>query len=459
MTEPAGDHLSWTCPACAQRVPSRVDACRCGYEKQSAPLVVPEEPSAERARSSTPASLLLILGAAVGIAITVFVLRSQKEATPAPASLTVSASTAESSVVDTPEAATDALVAPVTGSKSFPQPATASPSIAAPPVSGSIEDIVSAALPAVASIDTGTSRGSGFFVRPDLVVTNAHVVEGHTSVQLQAGGSKYTARVMTSSAGYDLALLQVYGANPSQVTLHLGTASSARAGEEVIAIGYALGSLSNTVTRGIVSAIRQTGSVTLLQTDAAINPGNSGGPLLDRSGQVIGINSMGIAKEVGEGLGFAIAVDHVTQLLAGQSMPSTSTPLASLTQVMGGPSEGDQRRIDGVNQLEKVFDWASRNSDQLDTSWDKGARICVAGTSRTSSSRAWFALWETNGVRLSTTTGYDCASWLASMRADALQIHDAMAKASEGARRVGVYPGTMRDLRRKYRLDWDGWDR
>ena len=116
---------------------------------------------------------------------------------------------------------------------------------------------------------------------------------------------------------------------------------------------------------------------------------------------------------------------------------------------MGGPSEGDQRRIDGANQLEKVFDWASRNSDQiLDTSWDKGARICVAGTSRTSSSRAWFALWETNGVRLSTTTGYDCASWLASMRGDALQIHDAVAKASEGARRVGVYPGTMRDLRR-----------
>ena len=458
MTEPAGDQFSWTCPACARKVPSRVDACRCGHEKQSAPVVVPKESSAERARSSPPASVLLILGVAVGIVITVFIVRSQKDETPAPPSPTVSAFTAESSVVDTPEPATDTLVAPVTGSISLAQPVIASPSIAAPPVR-STEDIVSAALPAVASIDTGTSRGSGFFVRPDLVVTNAHVVEGQTSVQLQAGGSKYTARVMTTSAGYDLALLQVYGANPSQVTLRLGTAASARAGEEVIAIGYALGSLSNTVTRGIVSAIRQTGSVTLLQTDAAINPGNSGGPLLDRSGQVIGVNSMGIARQVGEGLGFAIAVDHVTQLLAGQSMPSTSTPLAGLTQVMGGPSEGDQRRIDGAKQLERVFDRASRNSDQLDTSWDKGAGICVAGMSRTSSSRAWFALWETNGVRLSTTTGYDCASWVASMRGDALQIHDAMAKASEGARRVGVYPGTMRDLRRKYRLDWDGWDR
>ena len=403
--------------------------------------------------------MLLILGAAIGVAVAVFVVRSQKDETPAPAPRTVSASTAESAVVDTPEAATAAFVAPVIGSISFPQPATASAGSAAPPVSRSIEDIVSAALPAVASIDAGASRGSGFFVRPDLVVTNAHVVEGHSSVQLQAGGSKYTARVMTTSPGYDLALLQVYGANPSQVTLRLGTAASARAGEEVIAIGYALGSLSNTVTRGIVSAIRQTGNVTLLQTDAAINPGNSGGPLLDRSGEVIAINSMGIAKQVGEGLGFAIAVDHVKQLLAGQSMPSTGTPLAGLTQAMGGPSEGDQRRIDGANELEKVLDWASRNSDQLDTSWDKGARICVAGTSRTGASRAWFALWESNGVRLSTTTGYDCASWLESMRGNALQIHDAMAKASERARRVGVYPGTMRDLRRKYRLDWDGWDR
>jgi hypothetical protein len=88
-----------------------------------------------------------------------------------------------------------------------------------------------------------------------------------------------------------------------------------------------------------------------------------------------------------------------------------------------------------------------------------GARFCVAGTSRTNASRAWFALWEANGVRLSTTTGYDCGSWLESIRNNALQIHDVMDKANEAARRVGVYPGTMRDLRRKYRLDWDGWDR
>src|SRR5207237_8757887 len=69
-----------------------------------------------------------------------------------------------------------------------------------------IEMIVSESLPAVASIDTGTARGSGFFVKPDLVVTNNHVVEGQTSVQLQACNANYTARVVTTSTGVDLAL-------------------------------------------------------------------------------------------------------------------------------------------------------------------------------------------------------------------------------------------------------------
>src|SRR5205814_5151150 len=190
--------------------------------------------------------------------------------------------------------ASETLVAPVTGSITLIRPSTNAPATSAvpSPASGSIEDVVSAALPAVASIDTGTGRGSGFFVRPDLVVTNNHVIEGQNSVTLQAGGNKYTARVMSASPAIDLALLQVFNPNPQQPTLRLGSAASARPGEEVIAIGYALGALSNTVTRGIVSALRQAGSVTLIQTDAAINPGNSGGPLLDRTGTVIGINSM-----------------------------------------------------------------------------------------------------------------------------------------------------------------------
>ncbi len=405
--------------------------------------------------------MLLILGTALGIGIAVLVVRSQNDKPEAPATLTLSAAPDQPPASATADpASTDTFVPPFTGSIVLTRPATATVTDNPGPSSSttaSIEDIVSAALPAVASIDAGNARGSGFFIRPDTVLTNAHVVEGQSSVRLQAGGATYSARVITSSAGIDVAVLQVFSPNPNQATLRLGSAATARAGEEVIAIGFALGALSNTVTRGIVSAIRQAGNVTLIQTDAAINPGNSGGPLIDRSGQVIGINSMGISKQVGEGLGFAIAIDHAAALLQGQSTPSATTPLAGLNQAMGGPSEGDQRRAAGKDGLEKAFDRASKNGDQLDGSWDKFTHACVARTSR-GGDRAWFALLEASGVTLAERNStYDCGSWMNDLKNNAQQIRDAMDKATERARRDGVYPGEIRDLRRRYRLEWGGW--
>ncbi len=95
------------------------------------------------------------------------------------------------------------------------------------PATASLEDVVSRILPAVASITAGQSRGTGFFVRPDQVLTNAHVVQGHTSVTLQVGTTTYSARVMTVSTGSDLALLQVSGANPNQPVLTMGSVSPA----------------------------------------------------------------------------------------------------------------------------------------------------------------------------------------------------------------------------------------
>jgi S1-C subfamily serine protease len=80
------------------------------------------------------------------------------------------------------------------------------------------------------------------------VLTNAHVVGGQTSVRLQVGDASYSARVINTSTGSDLAVLQVYNTNPAQPVLTLGSVSSARVGEEVIAVGSALGVLSNTVT-------------------------------------------------------------------------------------------------------------------------------------------------------------------------------------------------------------------
>ncbi len=130
------------------------------------------------------------------------------------------------------------------------------------------------------------SRGTGFFVAPDRVLTNAHVVEGQSSVQLQVGAATYTARVAADVAGHRPGHPRGRQRRIRRSRCcRLGTATTARVGQEVIAIGSALGVLSNTVTRGIVSAVRQVGAVTLIQTDAAINPGNSGGPLVDRDGR------------------------------------------------------------------------------------------------------------------------------------------------------------------------------
>ena len=446
-----GEPLSWNCPACNRRVPARFEDCRCGFRRQAAPPFAAPVSEPQEARSGPSGSLLLILGAALGIGIAFFVVRGRNDQPKGVAPTTPAASTS------TPLSVTRTASAQPTPAAA-PDPPPADHTRPPAPSQKSIETLVTESLPAVASIDTGTARGSGFFVRPDLVVTNNHVVDGQTSVQLQAGNAKYTARVMTTSPGVDLALLQVYGANPNQTTLRLGSTSDARAGEEVIAIGYALGALSNTVTRGIVSAVRESGQVTLIQTDAAINPGNSGGPLLNRDGAVIGVNSMGMSKQVSEGLGFAISVDQVKDLLAGHTTASTSTtPIAQLNQAMTGATETDQRRASSQTQLEQAFDWAAKNGAQLDADWDSGAKTCVVAAPSVGD-RAWFATWEPGSVRLAVNNGYNCKGWLDGFTNNATQIRATLAKATEAARAAGVYPGVVRDLRRKYRLEWRGWD-
>ena len=323
----------------------------------------------------------------------------------------------------------------------------------------SLEDVVARTLPAVVSIDAGQSRGTGFFVRPDYVLTNAHVVEGQSSVQLHIGDTQYTARVMRTAPGSDLAVLQVFNANPAQPVLRLGTVNALRVGQEVIAVGSALGVLSNTVTRGIVSAVRDAGQVTLIQTDAAINPGNSGGPLVDRNGVVIGVNSMAVASRVGQGLGFAVAIDHAASLISGQA-PATAvaTPLQGLNRMMGAPSEGDQMRERGQQAYRQTLEWAARNGDQLDNYWDRYARTCVASVTRTGA-RAWFAVFEPNGVRIVATSQYNCEGWLDTVRTNATTVRTELMNAAESARQSGVYPGVLREMRREYRFDWVGLDR
>ena len=335
-------------------------------------------------------------------------------------------------------------------------PPASSPAAVSPPASSSLEDMVSRIIPAIASIDAAGVRGTGFFIKRDQVLTNAHVVERQTSVRLHVGQKVYDARVAGMSTGFDLAVLQVSNPDANQPTLALGSAQTARAGQEVIAVGAALGVLSNTVTRGIVSAVRQAGDVTLIQTDAALNPGNSGGPLVDRAGTVIGVNSIGFSRA--QGVAFAVAIDHASSLLSGRPVSTVQTPLTALNQAMGGPSESDQRRALGEQAYARVAEWAARNGDQLDAFWNRYAATCVASSTR-SGDRPWFAAYEPGGVRIHATSVYDCEGWLSTVRTNAEQIREEMDKAAELARQSGVYPGVLRDMRRQLRLQWTGWDR
>lgn len=318
------------------------------------------------------------------------------------------------------------------------------------------EDVVAQVLPAVVSIETSTGRGSGFFVRPDTVLTNDHVVSGQSYVELTVGTRTYSARVVSTSPGADLAVLQVSMPNPQQPVLPLGTVTGTRPGQEVIAVGSALGVLSNTVTRGIISAVRQAGQVTLIQTDAAINPGNSGGPLIDRSGRVIGINSMGIASRVAQGLGFAVAVDHASELLSGRRSAATSTPVEALSTAMTGLSEAERAREQATRQYAAVVQWAAREADSLDDYWTRYARFCVSAAVN-AGDRPWFATYQRNGITPAPVSAYNCDAFFEAVTTNAGEVRQRLEAAGEAARRAGVFPGVLRDLRRQSRIDWSGW--
>ena len=137
-------------------------------------------------------------------------------------------------------------------------------------------------------------------------------------------GSEYPATIVDQSADSDLALLKIDGTGLTAATI--GDSSTIEVGETAVAIGSPLGTYTETVIRGIVSALGRTVTVAdettsrpvtltgLIQTDAAINPGNSGGPLLDASGAVIGINTA--VSTNAEGLGFAIPIAEAAALIA-----------------------------------------------------------------------------------------------------------------------------------------------
>lgn len=162
-----------------------------------------------------------------------------------------------------------------------------------------------------------TGTGSGVVITEDgYIITNNHVVEGAAKVSVDVPNKgKFEATVIGLDRAYDIALLHINTTGLEYATL--GDSDALVMGQEVVALGYPLGS-AQTVTAGLVSAlnvnVRVEGvSMSLLRTNAAINPGNSGGGLFDRSGRLIGIvNAKQVDTDI-EGLGYAIPINAAVE--------------------------------------------------------------------------------------------------------------------------------------------------
>jgi S1-C subfamily serine protease len=187
-----------------------------------------------------------------------------------------------------------------------------------------VADGVTATDPTTGQTGTGTATGSGvIFDANGLILTNHHVVAGDPSkltVNLKDGRS-LPATIYGIDTLTDLAIVKVDATGLP--TAPIGDSSTIQVGQQAIAIGSPLGTFTDSVTSGIISAIGRDIPVenevlhNLIQTDTAINPGNSGGPLLDPSGKVIGINTA-VAGD-SQGIGFAIPINIARPLLAQAS--------------------------------------------------------------------------------------------------------------------------------------------
>ncbi|WP_309572257.1 trypsin-like peptidase domain-containing protein [Deinococcus sp.] len=172
-----------------------------------------------------------------------------------------------------------------------------------------------------------TGTGSGYFVNTQGdIITNNHVVDGASEITIRLHGSKatYKARVIARAPDFDLALIRAEGVPQASIQpIPLGDSDQLDVGLKAIAMGAPF-DLDFSVSEGIISSLERTVPVgtksvnqSVIQTDAAINPGNSGGPLLNSSGQVIGVNTQILTGGAGQsaGVGFAIPVNTVKKLL------------------------------------------------------------------------------------------------------------------------------------------------
>lgn len=222
-----------------------------------------------------------------------------------------------------------------TGSSTTPLVSPAGTSNATLDVAAVLAAVEGAVADIQASGPRQAGQGTGIVYTADgLVLTNAHVVEGATQVTVTTTGDRQARRatVVGTDPSNDVAVLRLDNTE-GLVVAQLGRSADTRVGEDVVAIGNALGLRGDpSVTRGIVSALDRTiGDLTgLLQTDAAINSGNSGGPLVNAAGQVIGINTAIAVQNNAQNIGFAIPIDRAKSIADRLVGGDAASPVAFL---------------------------------------------------------------------------------------------------------------------------------
>ena len=439
----------WVCPRCARSVPNRLDVCRCGAPRgdiqaveapSPAPAEIPESRRSGANALTSPTGVaragLLAIAAVAVIGVAGYSLFARPPA-----------AAAVPSIPPTPVAARVPTSTPAL--PEFPPLDDAPPSAppeamtanAEPMALLSTEEIVTRSMPAVVTVQTRDGLGSGFFVAPGTVITNAHVVRGSAAVTLKRGGGySRAARVEDVWDDMDLATLKVDLPDLDQTVLPLAAVSDVHVGAEVVAIGSPLG-LANTVTRGIVSGMRDVDGVRMIQTDTAINPGNSGGPLLDRYGRVLGVNTMKLVTRGVDSLAFAVSIDYVRRMLGPSFVPKT---------------DRDRQREDGMRQYTQNLRVLAEQADAVEANWKRFHVSCGPEGGSDLVERGWFALWDGGGTPMRTTPS--CRSWLGYFKEAAVRTHDALRRYQLGARAAGVGVEQMRGVRRRNALVFPPWE-
>ena len=260
-------------------------------------------------------------------------LRNPENGLPAAQSDLPALFSSQSLVEDAVSHANPAVVA-ITISKKVPQYSTSYQNVdpfqnmfgGGDPLGNGFQFQIPVQTPSGTSTEQEVGAGSGFLISADgMIVTNKHVVEDTTAdyAVYLSSGKKYTATVLARDSVLDVAIVKINATGLPYLTL--GDSSQLKLGQSVIAIGNALGQFQNTISVGVVSGLSR--SITagdeqdnssesldhVIQTDAAINPGNSGGPLLDLSGNVIGIDTAIV--EGSENIGFALPINTVKPVI------------------------------------------------------------------------------------------------------------------------------------------------